>query len=276
MDNAPRRGKIDPIWWAPVLFLVIAALITLTALLFSGTLRDYVPLTLVSDRAGLVMENGAKVKLRGVQIGEVASIGAETGAADRLFEAEPEDRPGTVPVPAEQRRGGDQVQHRIRRQVRRSHRACRTPSSEPLKPGAVLHSRNVTVEVNTVFQNLQSVVQSIDPAKLNSVLSAVAESVRGKGDRHRAGDHRCEQRAARREPEDADRSAGLAAVRPDRRRRIRMRRRTSCRSSTRSRRPARRSPTTRRRSTACCCPRSASPSRVSTRSAGTSRTWCAR
>ena len=31
---------------------------------------------MISDRAGLVMEDGAKVKLRGVQIGEVASIGA--------------------------------------------------------------------------------------------------------------------------------------------------------------------------------------------------------
>jgi phospholipid/cholesterol/gamma-HCH transport system substrate-binding protein len=41
----------------------------------------------------------------------------------------------------------------------------------------------VTVEVNTVFENLQSVVHSVDPAKLNAVLSAVAESVRGKGDR---------------------------------------------------------------------------------------------
>ena len=47
----------------------------------------------------------------------------------------------------------------------------------------MLHSRNVTVEVNTVFENLQSVVHAIDPAKLNAVLSAVAESVRGKGDR---------------------------------------------------------------------------------------------
>ena len=48
-------------------------MIALTALLFSGTLRKSVPLTLVSDRAGLVMENGAKVKLRGVQIGEVTT-----------------------------------------------------------------------------------------------------------------------------------------------------------------------------------------------------------
>ena len=81
MTNAPRRGRIDPIWWAPVLFVVVAALIALTALLFSGTLRTFVPLTLVSDRAGLVMEDGAKVKLRGVQIGEVASIGTESGCS---------------------------------------------------------------------------------------------------------------------------------------------------------------------------------------------------
>ena len=67
MANSSRRERIDPIWWAPVLVLVIAAITALTALLFSGTLRKTVPLTLVSDRAGLVMEDGAKVKLRGVQ-----------------------------------------------------------------------------------------------------------------------------------------------------------------------------------------------------------------
>ena len=81
MTNSSRREKIDPIWWAPVLLLVVVAISTLTAMLFSGTLRSYEPLTLVSDRSGLVMEDGAKVKLRGVQVGEVTGIGAETGAA---------------------------------------------------------------------------------------------------------------------------------------------------------------------------------------------------
>src|SRR4051795_2514424 len=80
MANSSRRSKIDPIWWAPLLLLVIAALTTLTALLFTGTLRKTVPLTLVSDRVGLVMEDGAKVKLRGVQIGEVAGVGTQRGA----------------------------------------------------------------------------------------------------------------------------------------------------------------------------------------------------
>ena len=34
---------------------------------------SYVPVTLISDRAGLVMDSGGKVKLRGVEIGRVAA-----------------------------------------------------------------------------------------------------------------------------------------------------------------------------------------------------------
>lgn len=183
MTNSPRRGGIDPIWFAPVLFLVVVALSALTVVLFTGSARSFERLTLVSDRSGLVMENGAKVKLRGVQIGEVESIGTEASTENldlskltlkiypRDFQYLPSDVEAEIKssnafgakyvdlvVPAD---GG---------------------SSQPLRPGAVLQSRNVTVEVNTVFQNLQSVVQAVDPAKLNSVLSAVAEAVRGKGD----------------------------------------------------------------------------------------------
>ncbi len=183
MDNAPRRGKIDPIWWAPVLFLVIAALSTLTALQFNGTLRKSVPLTLVSDRAGLVMENGAKVKLRGVQVGEVASIGAESAAGTDSSKLNLRMDPG----PFQNLPSNVEAEIKSSTAFGAKYVDLIVPpegaSSESLKPGAVLHSRNVTVEVNTVFENLQSVVHSVDPAKLNAVLSAVAESVRGKGDR---------------------------------------------------------------------------------------------
>jgi phospholipid/cholesterol/gamma-HCH transport system substrate-binding protein len=177
-SNSPRRGKIDPIWWAPVLLLVIAALSAMTALLFTGTLRQNVPLTLVSDRAGLVMENGAKVKLRGVQIGEVSSIGSDSNLASLHLKIDPgpfQYLPSNVEaeIKSSTAFGAKYVDLIVPPDA----------SSAPLKPGAVLHSRNVTVEVNTVFENLQSVVHSVDPAKLNSVLSAVAQSVRGKGDR---------------------------------------------------------------------------------------------
>ena len=47
----------------------------------------------------------------------------------------------------------------------------------------MLQSSNVATEVNTVFENLVGVLDQIDPAKLNSTLSALAEGVRGQGER---------------------------------------------------------------------------------------------
>ncbi len=178
MTDSARREKIDPIWYAPILFVVIGALVALTVLLFNGTLRSFVPVTLVSDRAGLVMENGAKVKLRGVQVGEVGAIGTHDGLAALDLKLDPGPfayLPSNVEaeIKSSTAFGAKYVDLII----------PDDPSSQPLRSGAVLQSRNVTVEVNTVFENLQSVVHAIDPAKLNSVLSAVAQSLRGKGDR---------------------------------------------------------------------------------------------
>jgi phospholipid/cholesterol/gamma-HCH transport system substrate-binding protein len=166
-----------------VLFLVVIALSVLTAVLFSGAARSFERLTLVSDRSGLVMENGAKVKLRGVQIGEVESIGTEASAGGgdlskltlKIYPSDFQFLPSDVEaeIKSSTAFGAKYVDLVV---------PAGGGSSQPLTPDAVLQSRNVTVEVNTVFQNLQSVVQSVDPAKLNSVLSAVAEAVRGKGD----------------------------------------------------------------------------------------------
>lgn len=165
-----------------MLILVIAALTTLTALLFTGTLRKTVPLTLISDRVGLVMEDGAKVKLRGVQIGEVSSVGMQRGVGGvNLSTLNLKIDPG----PFHYLPSNVEAEIKSSTAFGAKYVDLIVPADETgnLKPGSVVHSRNVTVEVNTVFENLQSVVHSVDPAKLNAVLSAVAESVRGKGDR---------------------------------------------------------------------------------------------
>jgi len=177
--NSVRRERIDPIWWAPVLIVVVTAIVAMTALLFNGTLRRVVPLTLVSDRAGLVMEPGAKVKLRGVEIGQVGSIGIDTGNRSTLaLRIDPKPF-GYLP---------SNIEAEIKSSTAFGAKYVdlvvpdNGASPAPLKPGAVLQSRNVTVEVNSVFENLQSIVTAIDPAKLNAVLSALAESLRGKGE----------------------------------------------------------------------------------------------
>src|ERR1700759_1323843 len=174
--NNPRTTKIDPIWWAPILFILVAVLIVLTAGSFSGKFNTYIPLTLVSDRVGLVMENGAKVKLRGVEVGQVESIGTDVNAAQlrlKMFPGPFKYLPSNVEAEIKSTTAfGSKYVDLI---------VPEHPSLTALKPGATLHSRNVTVEVNTVFENLESVVQAVDPAKLNAILSAFPEALRGKG-----------------------------------------------------------------------------------------------
>lgn len=164
--------------------VVIAALVLVTGLLFSGSLRSTVPVTVVSDRTGLIMDDGAKVKMRGVQIGRVESVGSGSAADGALL---PNLKLRIDSGPFRYLPSNVEAQIKASSAFGAKYVDLIVPpggaSPEPLRPGAVLRSSNVTVEVNTVFENLQSLVQSIDPAKLNAVLSALAEAFGGKGER---------------------------------------------------------------------------------------------
>jgi len=111
-------------------------LIALTAGAFSGKFQTFIPLTLVSDRAGLVMEPGAKVKLRGVQVGQVASIGTDVKAAQLQLKMDPgpfKYLPSNLEAEIKSTTAfGSKYVDLI---------VPNYPSPAGLKPGAVLHSR---------------------------------------------------------------------------------------------------------------------------------------
>jgi phospholipid/cholesterol/gamma-HCH transport system substrate-binding protein len=172
------ESRIPLAVWTLILFAVIGGLIAVTSAMFAGTLKSYVPITLTSERAGLVMEDGAKVKLRGVQVGEVRSVEGGPGAVTLKLDIYP-----------------DQVEH-IPANVGAEIRATTAfgakyvtliypsdPTSKRLAAGQVIQSRNVSTEVNTVFENLTNVLKKIDTPKLDSVLTALAEGLRGQGER---------------------------------------------------------------------------------------------
>src|SRR4051794_27194487 len=169
---------LHPGWHTLILVVIFAILIWLTYALFAGTLRSEVPVTLTSDRAGLVMETNAKVKLRGMQVGRVAAI---TGGKEPVVLKLEIDKDQIKYIPAN-------VEAQIRATTVFGSKFVdlvypSDPSKQRLAAGQVLKSRNVSTEVNTVFQNVVAVLDTIDPAKLNSTLSALAEGVRGQGDR---------------------------------------------------------------------------------------------
>ncbi len=160
--------------------MLVAAIIGATVLAgaaFTRAFRAYVPVTLVSDRAGLVMESGGKVKLRGVQVGRVKDVSGGGSAVSLELEIDP-DQIRHIPANVEARIAATTAFGA--KYVDLVNPAA--PSAARLSAGDVVRSQNVTVEVNTVFENLVGVVRRVDPGKLNAVLSAIADGVRGHGE----------------------------------------------------------------------------------------------
>lgn len=157
--------------------LVIAGIVAFAITLFQGGLTESVPVTVVSQRAGLVMNPDARVTLRGVQVGKVASIEAlPDGAAAihlAMFPATLKYIPANVLVDIASSTvfGAKSVQL-----VEPAE-----PSAQRLHAGQRLTGQHVMVEINTVFQQLVSVLDQIDPSKLNESLGALAKAFSGRG-----------------------------------------------------------------------------------------------
>jgi virulence factor Mce-like protein len=157
--------------------LVIAGIIAFSVTLFTGALTEAVPVTVVSQRAGLVMNPDARVTLRGVQVGKVESIESlPNGQAALHLAMSPSELqyiPANVLVDIASSTvfGAKSIQL-----VSPSE-----PSAQRLHAGQTLAGGHVMVEVNTVFQQLVSVLDQIDPAKLNESLGALAKAFSGRG-----------------------------------------------------------------------------------------------
>ncbi len=159
--------------------VVLVAIVLLAIGLFRGDFGTTVPVTVVSERAGLVMNPEAKVKMRGVQVGQV----------DRI-----ETRPDGMAVlhlamdPAQLQNIPDNVLVDIASTTVFGAKSVEfvappDPSSKPLAKGAQLDVQHVTVETNTVFQQLTSVLKAVDPVKLNETLAAISGALSGRGEK---------------------------------------------------------------------------------------------
>jgi virulence factor Mce-like protein len=145
---------------------------------FRDDFSDTVPLTVMSPRAGLVMNPDAKVKLLGVPVGRVGSIEERPeGRAAIHLEMDPEQ---LAQIP-------DNVVVDISSPTVFGAKSVDLipppdPSPHTLRPGQVLDSEHVTVEFNTIFEQLVSVLTQIQPDKLNETLGAIASAFDGRGE----------------------------------------------------------------------------------------------
>ncbi|MDP7734171.1 MCE family protein [Mycobacterium paragordonae] len=159
--------------------IVISGIIAGAIFLFNGGGTESVPVTVMSPRAGLVMNPDAKVKLHSAEVGRVSSIrNLPDGRAEIRLAMDPK---WLHLIPANSRVDIESTTIFGSKFVQLIPPA--DPSPQSLRAGQVLDSEHVTVEVNTLFQQLVSVLSRIEPAKLNEALGAIAQAFSGRGDK---------------------------------------------------------------------------------------------
>ncbi len=158
------------------LVLGLVAIVAIALTMFGGGFTETVPVTVTSDRAGLVMDPQAKVKLRGVEVGRVASITHEGSEAQIHLDLDPAMLPmipanAAVDIKSTTVFGSKYVNFLV----------PADPSAQSIEAGAIIPAESVTVEFNTLFQHLSEVLQKLEPEKLNATLGAVSSALRGRG-----------------------------------------------------------------------------------------------
>ncbi len=149
---------------------------------FRGGFTPTVPLTMLSARAGLVMDPGSPVTYNGVQIGRVASISeAEHNgkpAARFVLEVNPKYL-GLIPANVR----AEIVATTVFGNKYVSLTSPDKPTPQRITAQHVIDATGVTTEFNTLFQTIYDISEKVDPIKLNLTLDATAEALTGLGDK---------------------------------------------------------------------------------------------
>jgi virulence factor Mce-like protein len=160
--------------------LALTMIVAIAVGLFQGRFTKTVPVTVVADRAGLVMYPDAKVKLNGAPVGKVASIEplADGGAALHLAI----DPASIDAIPSNV--GAEITSSTVFGSKFVDLIPPAAPSPESLQAGTTIQGGDrVTVEINTVFEKLVGVLSAVEPAKLNQTLGAISTSLNGRGEK---------------------------------------------------------------------------------------------
>lgn len=160
-------------------FSFIAVLLVVVALTYASYEQKFtkvVPITLKTDRAGLTMDSGNVVKLRGVEVGRVSSVHADGNGATLTLAIVPKymrliAADSTAQIVPPTAFGAKYVQ-------------LEAPSARTMTPiaaNAVIDANHVTVEANDAFQNLMSLLRAADPLDVNKALTALSQGLDAKG-----------------------------------------------------------------------------------------------
>jgi phospholipid/cholesterol/gamma-HCH transport system substrate-binding protein len=162
-----------------VLFIVIVVLVYMQ---FRGDFLDRDKLTMMSSRAGLSMDPGAKVTYNGVEIGRVGQIQEVTVGDQPRAKITLEVYPKYLKL-IPKNVSADITATTVFGNKYISFTSPKDPSPQRITTSDVIDVTSVTTEFNTLFETVVDVSSQVDPIKLNQTLAATAEALGGLGDR---------------------------------------------------------------------------------------------
>jgi len=160
----------------------MVAVLVLVYCQFRGAFLDRERLTMISGRAGLSMDPGAKVTYNGVEIGRVGTVEAFTVSGG------PEAKITLDVDPKYLKLIPQNVDATINATTVFGNKyiafsSPKNPSPQRINSSDIIDATHVTTEFNTLLETVVSVAQKVDPTKLNQTLTATAEALDGLGDR---------------------------------------------------------------------------------------------
>jgi phospholipid/cholesterol/gamma-HCH transport system substrate-binding protein len=156
--------------------LLIAAAVAAILGNYNGAFTPVVAATVRADRSGLLLDPGADVTLLGVTVGKVRAVSPDGDAATIEVALDPalvDEIPANVTA--------NLLAPTIFGAKFLDLVVPARSSPQHIADGAVIQPTTVGPEINNVFEDLVSLLSSIDPAKLNSALGALSTGLQGRG-----------------------------------------------------------------------------------------------
>ncbi len=172
-------GRVRLRLYALILIAVVSGFGALCIAAYRQAFISTVDVTLRADRTGLQMYRGNRVQLRGVDVGRVGSMTRTEDGRSVLItlKMDPDkmkDIPANVGVQLNQLTafGAKSVELTYPEH----------PTTRTLQAGDQVGGDRVAVEVNTLFDHLQRILDTASPAKVSAVLGNLAGALQGRGD----------------------------------------------------------------------------------------------
>ena len=161
-----------------VIFLALLLVaVYLTYAIFTKKFAEYDEVTLRTSSIGLQLPQRADVKIRGVIVGEVLASDVTADGAELTLGIDPDERE-TIPANVT----GSIVPKTLFGEKYVSLEVPPRPAADPIAPAAVIERTEVATEVEEVLSDLYPLLRTVQPARLNATLNALATALEGRGD----------------------------------------------------------------------------------------------